>query len=49
MMFAVWGTWQPERRGRRIAHRCAVITAFSTSVALMLWWCWLFFTGHWAS
>jgi hypothetical protein len=49
MMFAAWGTRRPERRGRRIAHRCAVITAFSASVVLMLWWCWLFFTGYWAS
>ena len=49
MMFAAWGTWRPERRGRRIAHRCAVIMAFSASVILMLWWCWLFFTGYWSS
>ena len=49
MMFAAWGTRRPERRGRRIAHRCAVIMAFSASVVLMLWWCWLFFTGYWAS
>jgi hypothetical protein len=26
-----------------------VIMAFSASVVLMLWWCWLFFTGYWAS
>jgi len=49
MMFAAWGTRRPERRGLRIAHRCAVIMAFSGSVVLMLWWCWLFFTGYWAS
>jgi hypothetical protein len=49
MMFAAWGTWRPERCGRRIAHRCVVIMTFSASVVLMLWWCWLFFTGYWAS
>jgi len=23
--------------------------AFSVEIVLMLWWSWLFFTGHWAS
>ena len=25
-----------------------VIMACCASVVLMLWWCWLFFTGYWA-
>jgi hypothetical protein len=32
-----------------MAHRTLVIAAFGLSVILMLWWSWLFFTGHWAS
>jgi len=23
--------------------------AFTIEIVLMLWWSWLFFTGHWAS
>jgi hypothetical protein len=49
MMLAAWGTWQPRPRGLLLAHRVLVIMAFAISVILMLWWCWLFFTGHWAS
>ena len=49
MMFAAWGSWQPRQPGLRVAHRIAVVLAFVLSVILMLWWCWLFFTGEWAS
>jgi hypothetical protein len=49
MMLAQWGTWRPERPGARIAHRVVVVAAFALSIALMLGWSWLFFTGHWAS
>lgn len=49
MMVASWGEWQPRQAGLRIAHRCLVVVTFGVSVILMLWWCWLFFTGHWAS
>ena len=31
------------------AHRLLVAAAFTVEVVLMLWWSWLFFTGHWAS
>jgi hypothetical protein len=31
------------------AHRLLVAAAFSVEIVLMLWWSWLFFTGHWAS
>jgi hypothetical protein len=49
MMFASWGTWRPRQPALRLAHRVLVIAAFGLSVILMLWWSWLFFTGHWAS
>jgi hypothetical protein len=31
------------------AHRLLVAAAFAVEIVLMLWWSWLFFTGHWAS
>jgi hypothetical protein len=31
------------------AHRLLVAAAFTVEILLMLWWSWLFFTGHWAS
>jgi hypothetical protein len=31
------------------AHRLLVAGAFIVEIVLMLWWSWLFFTGHWAS
>ncbi|NYE72073.1 hypothetical protein [Microlunatus parietis] len=49
LMVASWGTWQPRRAALAIMHRVLVVTAFTLSVLIMLWWCWLFFTGHWAS
>ena len=30
-------------------HRVLVASAFTIEILLMLWWSWLFFTGHWAS
>ena len=32
-----------------LAHRLLVAGAFIVEIVLMLWWSWLFFTGHWAS
>lgn len=55
LMVASWGTWRPRQDGSRrrrvgaVLHRGLVITAFASSVLVMVWWCWLFFTGHWAS
>jgi hypothetical protein len=31
------------------AHRLLVVATFIFEILLMLWWSWLFFTGHWAS
>ena len=31
------------------AHRLLVAVAFVVEIVLILWWSWLFFTGHWAS
>ena len=31
------------------AHRLLVAAAFTLEIVLMVWWSWLFFTGHWAS
>ena len=33
----------------RPLHRLLVAAAFAVEIVLMLWWSWLFFTGHWAS
>lgn len=49
IMVASWGTWRPRRRVPAILHRGLVITAFGLSIMIMLWWCWLYFTGRWAS
>jgi hypothetical protein len=35
--------------GSRPLHRVLVASAFTVEIVLMLWWSWLFFTGHWAS
>jgi Mannosyltransferase (PIG-V) len=35
--------------GSRPLHRVLVASAFAVEIVLMLWWSWLFFTGHWAS
>ncbi|MGD7789115.1 hypothetical protein ACQCX2_12410 [Propionibacteriaceae bacterium Y1700] len=41
--------WTPRRPWGRILHRSAVVLSVIAMVAAMVWWCWLFFTGHWAS
>ena len=49
IMLARWATWRPASRGAAVAHRGVVAAAFVLSCVLLVWWCWLFFTGHWAS
>jgi hypothetical protein len=49
VMLARWGTWRPVSRGAATVHRALVVAAFALSCVLLVWWCWLFFTGHWAS
>ena len=49
MMVAAWGTWRPRQPGLRLAHRVIVVAAFTAEIVLMVWWSWLYFTGHWAS
>lgn len=49
VMLARWGTWRPASRPAATAHRVLVVVVFAPGVVLLLWWCWLFFTGHWAS
>jgi hypothetical protein len=44
-----WVTWRPRAESTRIANRVLVGVAFTAEIILMLWWSWLFFTGHWAS
>ncbi len=34
---------------KRLPARIVVGLAFTLEIVLMLWWSWLFFTGHWAS
>ncbi len=52
LWFPLWimlGRWVagPGRSPR--LHRVLVGGAFGVELVLMLWWSWLFFTGHWAS
>jgi hypothetical protein len=53
LWFPLWimlGRWVagPSRLSPT-AHRLLVVAAFMVEIVLMLWWSWLFFTGHWAS
>jgi hypothetical protein len=38
-----------DRAPRRLIRRILIGVAFTIEIVLMLWWSWLFFTGHWAS
>jgi hypothetical protein len=49
IMLGRWVSWQPSAESTRVAHRVLVGVAFTAEIVLMLWWSWLFFTGHWAS
>ena len=49
MMLGRWVVWRPHGESTRVAHRVLVAAAFAAEIILMLWWSWLFFTGHWAS
>ena len=49
IMLARWGTWQPARPVAARLHRASVVAAFAASTVSLLWWSWLFFTGHCAS
>ncbi|WP_375424853.1 hypothetical protein [uncultured Friedmanniella sp.] len=49
IMLARWGTRQPSGPLAAVLHRASVVLGFGLSVVALVWWCWLFFTGHWAS
>jgi hypothetical protein len=49
IMLAEWGTWRPRRPAARVAHRVLVVLVAVFMVGAMVFWSWLFFTGHWAS
>ena len=57
LWFPLWimiGRWvarpsEGERTHTSRSHRVLVGAAFVLEILLMLWWSWLFFTGHWAS
>jgi len=56
LWFPLWillGRWVAGAAGSegpsRPARRLLVALAFTIEIVLMLWWSWLFFTGHWAS
>jgi hypothetical protein len=53
LWFPLWimlGRWVAgPSRVSPTAHRLLVAAAFTVEIVLMLWWSWLFFTGHWAS
>ncbi|MGD7705412.1 hypothetical protein [Microlunatus sp. Y2014] len=40
---------RPSRPGWAVVHKLTVSAAATGMVCTMVWWCWLFFTGHWAS
>jgi hypothetical protein len=52
LWFPLWimlGRWVAGHGRSPRPHRVLVGCAFSVEIVLMLWWSWLFFTGHWAS
>ena len=49
MMIGRFVAWRPTAAHTRVAHRVFLGVAFTAEIVFMLWWCWLFFTGHWAS
>ena len=49
MMVGRFVAWRPTAAHTRVAHRVFLAVAFTAEIVFMLWWCWLFFTGHWAS
>ncbi len=49
IMLAEWARRRSPTGGGHGARRSLVGVAFALEVVLMLWWSWLFFTGHWAS
>jgi hypothetical protein len=53
LWFPLWimlGRWVAgPTRLSPAGHRLLVAAAFTVEIVLMLWWSWLFFTGHWAS
>jgi hypothetical protein len=54
LWFPLWimlGRWVAgaSNGDARPVRRVLVVCAFTVEILLMLWWSWLFFTGHWAS
>ncbi len=49
IMLAEWGTWSPRSRPARVVHRTLVVLVGVVMVVGVVFWSWLFFTGHWAS
>jgi Mannosyltransferase (PIG-V) len=52
LWFPLWimiGRWVAGSSVKGRWHRVLVAVAFGVEIVLMLWWSWLFFTGHWAS
>jgi len=52
LWFPLWimvGRWVDGTGRSPRLHRALVGCAFGVEIVLMLWWSWLFFTGHWAS
>jgi Mannosyltransferase (PIG-V) len=52
LWFPLWimlGRWVAGPSRYPNVQRVLVACAFTVEIVLMLWWSWLFFTGHWAS
>ncbi|HET9650007.1 MAG TPA: hypothetical protein VFP34_17485 [Microlunatus sp.] len=49
IMVAEWGSWTPRSTPGRVVHRVLVVGVGTFMVVGMVFWSWLFFTGHWAS
>lgn len=49
IMLVELATLPARRIPVRLVRRVVVVAAAAGMAATMLWWCWLFFTGNWAS
>jgi hypothetical protein len=49
IMLAEWVSWRPRRPAARVVHRGLIVLVGTFMVGSMLFWSWLYFTGHWAS
>lgn len=49
IMLVELASLRPAHPVLRVLHRIVVVVAAAGMVLAMVWWCWLFFSGNWAS